>query len=65
MCPTTFPPIIRLSRGAEVLAERGSMATLHISIRGQLTICLRAFFQNRLYTRGCQVTLQTEAAKIV
>ena len=33
VCPTTFAPTIRLPRGGEILAERGSNATLHIMVK--------------------------------
>jgi hypothetical protein len=34
VCPTTFSPLVRLPRGSEVLAKRGSLATtLQVSIR--------------------------------
>ena len=33
ICPTTFAPTIRLPRGREILAERGSNATLHIAVK--------------------------------
>lgn len=33
ICPTTFAPTIRLPRGREILAERGSNASLHIAVK--------------------------------
>ena len=34
ICPATFSPVIRLPRGNEILAERGSeTATLHVAVR--------------------------------
>ena len=48
VCPATFAPLIRLPRGNEVLAERGSSeAILHISVRANPPPTLKWFRNGR------------------
>ena len=51
ICPTTFAPSIRLPRGKEVLAQRGSNATLHIAVRANPPATVEWFHRGRPLSR--------------